>query len=183
MIAFCRTMRSTSSWSAPRARSSPASSTISRRPASRPSGRAGPRRSSKARRPSPRISAPSSASHRRLPPLHRCRGGQEPMCAITACPIVVKADGLAAGKGVVVAATFEEAEERHRHDDRRRPRRGRRRGGDRGLSRRRGGELLRPLRRHARDSASARRRTTSASSTATRARIPAAWAPIRPPPC
>ncbi len=36
-------------------------------------------------------------------------------------PIVVKADGLAAGKGVVVAQTVAEAEARHRHDVRRRP--------------------------------------------------------------
>ena len=31
-------------------------------------------------------------------------------------PIVVKADGLAAGKGVVVAMTLAEADGRHRHD-------------------------------------------------------------------
>ncbi len=31
-------------------------------------------------------------------------------------PIVIKADGLAAGKGVVVAMTLEEAHQRGRHD-------------------------------------------------------------------
>ena len=35
-------------------------------------------------------------------------------------PIVVKADGLAAGKGVVVAMTLAEARGRDRHDVRRR---------------------------------------------------------------
>ena len=66
------------------------------------------------------------------------------------CPIVVKADGLAAGKGVIIATTRAEAEaaidacfagafgaagSRGRH---------------RGIPRRRGGELLRARRRHAR---------------------------------
>ena len=92
-------------------------------------------------------------------------------------PIVVKADGLAAGKGVVVAASIAEARGRDRHDLRRRPGRGRRRG--RGVPRGRGGELLRAVRRRRPRSRSPRRRTTSAPSTATRAPTPAAWAPIR----
>ena len=49
-------------------------------------------------------------------------------------PIVVKADGLAAGKGVVVAQDAGRGRRRHRHDVRRRVRRGRRRSGDRGVS-------------------------------------------------
>ena len=68
-------------------------------------------------------------------------------------PIVVKADGLAAGKGVVVAATRRRGRGRDRHDVRRRPGRGRRRGRDRGVPRRRGGLLLRALRRRDRDPA------------------------------
>ena len=36
------------------------------------------------------------------------------MCASVGAPIVVKADGLAAGKGVTVAMTLEEARGRHR---------------------------------------------------------------------
>ena len=80
---------------------------------------------------------------------------------------------------------------RHRrHDDRRgdgrdrrlfrrRLRRRRRRGRDRGIPRRRGGELLRAVRRRRRRCRSAPRRITSASATATPARTPAAWAPIR----
>ena len=71
-------------------------------------------------------------------------------------PIVVKADGLAAGKGVVVADDARGGGGGARRDVRRRPRRRRRRGGDRGVPRRRGGELLRALRRRARAAASAR---------------------------
>ena len=73
-------------------------------------GRARRRRSSRAARASPRRSA--------TPPGSRPRGGSgstAPEEAIEfvrrrGAPIVVKADGLAAGKGVVVAATVEEAE-------------------------------------------------------------------------
>ncbi len=64
-------------------------------------------------------------------------------------PIVVKADGLAAGKGVVVAATIGRGLCRGRCCARRRTvRRGRRRDRRRGIPRRRGGELLRAVRRH-----------------------------------
>ena len=65
-------------------------------------------------------------------------------------PIVIKADGLAAGKGVVVAQTARGGRDRHRDDPRRRPRRSRRRVGDRGVPGRRRGELLCPVRRRAR---------------------------------
>ena len=65
-------------------------------------------------------------------------------------PIVVKADGLAAGKGVVVATT--EAEALAAIDDMfgGAVRRGGGRGGDRGIHGRRGGELLRADRRRRR---------------------------------
>ena len=86
-------------------------------------------------------------------------------------PIVVKADGLAAGKGVVVAMTLPEAEAALDLVF----------GGAFGAA---GAEKPRSSR-----SATARgrwpsppRRTTSASMTATRGRTPAAWAPIRPRP-
>ena len=67
-------------------------------------------------------------------------------------PIVVKADGLAAGKGVVVAETIKEAEDGYRHDVRRRA--GTAGLGDRhrGLSRRRGSLVLRAVRRRDRHS-------------------------------
>ena len=94
-------------------------------------------------------------------------------------PIVVKADGLAAGKGVVVAETVEQAEAAVTRHARRTLRRRRRLGGDRGIPGRRGSELLRAVRRRARAAARSARRTTSAPSTATPDPTPAAWAPIR----
>ena len=45
---------------------------------------------------------------------------QRTTCARQGAPIVVKADGLAAGKGVVVAETVAGSRSRHRHDVRRR---------------------------------------------------------------
>ena len=95
---------------------------------------------------------------------------------------VVKADGLAAGKGVAVCdsaaqalAALDEMMARAPLRRRRRPRR------DRGAPPRRGGFLLRDQRRRARRRRSPPRRTTSARSTATAARTPAAWAPMRRP--
>ncbi len=90
-------------------------------------------------------------------------------------PIVVKADGLAAGKGVTVAATVDEALAAVAACF---AGAGAGRSGDRGIPR--------PARRQASScsptaplpSRSARRRTTSASAMATPAPIPAAWAPI-----
>ena len=46
---------------------------------------------------------------RRLWPLHRCRRGEGLCPQSMGAPIVVKADGLAAGKGVTVAMTEAEA--------------------------------------------------------------------------
>ena len=83
-------------------------------------------------------------------------------------PIVVKADGLAAGKGVVVAATVDGGRGGdRRHASAARVRRGRRRGGDRGIPGRRGGLLLRAVRRRDTRCRWPARRTTSASATAT----------------
>ncbi len=44
----------------------------------------------------------------RLSPLHRCRRRPRPISPRTGAPIVVKADGLAAGKGVTVAMDLDE---------------------------------------------------------------------------
>ncbi len=94
-------------------------------------------------------------------------------------PIVVKADGLAAGKGVVVAMTGDEAEAAIDMMF----------GGAFGAAGAEvvieefldGGEasFFCAVRRRDTRCRSPPRRTTSASSTATRARTPAAWAPIR----
>ena len=67
--------------------------------------------------------------------------------ATQSLPIVVKADGLAAGKGVVIAETRERGRCCDRRLLRRRVRRSRRRGRHRGVPRRRGSELLRAGRR------------------------------------
>ena len=112
------------------------------------SARRAPRRSSRAPRISPRRSWCATASRPRatrpspMPP-RRTR-----YVDARGAPIVVKADGLAAGKGVVVATTADEAHAAidamlvgNAHGRRRRARR------DRGVPRRRGGELHRHGRR------------------------------------
>ena len=111
--------------------------------------------------------------------LRRRRGGACARRRGEALPIVVKADGLAAGKGVVVAATPRRSARRDRRDARPRRRGGRQPRRHRGIPRRRGGELHGRLRRPRRACRSRPARTTSASATATAARTPAAWAPIR----
>ena len=96
-------------------------------------------------------------------------------------PIVVKADGLAAGKGVVVAAT--EAEALAAIDaimDRPHLRRGRRGGGDRGMPERRGSLACSRCATARTRCRSAPRRTTSGWATAIPAPTPAAWAPTAP---
>ena len=94
-------------------------------------------------------------------------------------PIVVKADGLAAGKGVVVAKTLARGGRRHRHDVRRRVRRGGRRSRDRGISRPAARSAFCIVATATPRSRWPPPRTTSARSTTTRGRTPAAWAPIR----
>ena len=89
--------------------------------------------------------------HRRLRALHGCRVGAGLSSPAQPLPIVVKADGLAAGKGVVIAETRERG---------RRPPSRRASAGAFGAAGaevvieecpgRRGGELLRARRRHAR---------------------------------
>ena len=167
--------RSTSSSSARRRRSLPGWSTISTPPASAPSVHRRLRRSSKARRASPRTSAARPAFRPRHIGASIDVAAARDYVAAHALPIVVKADGLAAGKGVTVAVTRGEAlaaldeifsaagasvviEEFLDGEE----------ASFFALS---DGRTVSP---------SARRRTTSAPSTATKARTPAAWAPIRP---
>ena len=119
-------------------------------------------------------------SDSRLSPLRRCACGQGLIVARQKLPIVVKADGLAAGKGVIIAETREQAEAAIEACFFRRVRRGGNGSGDRGVPARRGGELLRPGRRRRPPCRSPRRRTTSALlRRRSGARTPAAWAPIR----
>ena len=94
-------------------------------------------------------------------------------------PIVVKADGLALGKGVVVAQTIAEAEDAIDMMFGGAFGEVGQRSGDRGVPQRRGES---PSSRCATARPRSRlppRRITSAPSTATRDRTPAAWAPIR----
>ena len=81
-----------------------------RAPGSRCSARTPPPRSSKGRRASPRICARRTAS--RPPAYVRVETEAEALAALDrfAMPVVIKADGLAAGKGVTVAMTRDEAE-------------------------------------------------------------------------
>ena len=80
-------------------------------------------------------------------------------------PLVVKADGLAAGKGVVICATTDEAVQAAAGHVQRPLRQGRRTGRRRGIPRGRGSELHRDGRRHATCCRSPPRRTTSACAT------------------
>ena len=97
-------------------------------------------------------------------------------------PIVVKADGLAAGKGVTVAADSRAGAGRPGAGVRRRVRQRRRDRGDRGMPARRGGEPVRPGRWPQRAASSAPPRITKPSAKAIAGPTPAAWAPMRPHP-
>ena len=178
--ASARRTTSTSSWSGPRRRWSPGSPTISRAAGDQRvravAGGGAARRLQRLHQGSlRRIRHP----HRGLSPLRR-RGRGQGLCGRRrALPIVVKADGLAAGKGVSIAA-----------DARARPRRRSRtaspapsappapRSSSRSSSRarRRASSRWSTARTRCRWPP---RRITSAPSTATRAPTPAAWAPIR----
>ena len=178
-----RSRRSISSWSGRRRRSSPASSTILRAAGIKAFG---PRQAAAQLEGSKGFTKDLCAEPAsRPPPIARfTRAGRgEGLCrASGGAPIVVKADGLAAGKGVVVADERRGGRGGRRRDARRRARRSRRRGRDRGIPRGRGGELLRALRR--RDGAPARLGAgPQARLRRRRAPTPAAWAPIRPPRC
>ncbi len=101
-----------------------------------------------------------------------CTTAEEAAAALDelGAPYVVKDDGLAAGKGVVVTDSRDEALAHAA---------ALRTGGDRGVPRRPRGLAVRDHRRHAPSTRCSRPRTSSGSSTATRARTPAAWAPTR----
>ena len=101
------------------------------------------------------------------------------MAAIERYPVVLKFDGLAAGKGVVIAADEAEARDGAGGFPRRAPLRARPRR-RRGVPRRRGALAAGAVRRRAGRCRWRPPRTTSGSSTATRGRTPAAWAPTRP---
>ena len=136
-------------------------------------------RNSRARKASPRISAANSAFRPATTAASLPRARRSTISRAKGAPIVVKADGLAAGKGVVVATTLDEAEAAVNSHVRRRVRRRRRRSRRRGIPGRRGGFVFRALRWRRARSPLAAHRTTSASAMAIRARTPAAWAPIR----
>ena len=174
-----RRTRSISSWSAPRRRWSPARRRSARPPASRPSGRAKGRAAGRLqglhqgpvqgqRHPDRRLSRASTSA-----------AAANAYVREQGAPIVVKADGLAAGKGVIVAETMDEAEAAIDACSTARSARPAWEvvieefliGEEASFFALSDGET-RPAAGH-------RRRTTSASATATRAPIPAAWAPIR----
>ena len=119
------------------------------------------------RRASRKISAPATASRR--PPIAASPPGRSALDYLgsVGAPVVVKADGLAAGKGVTVARTLAEAEQAvdHLFAGRTWCRRGR--GGHRRMPGGRGGELLRHHRRQPRRWSWRRRRITSGRTTAT----------------
>ena len=99
--------------------------------------------------------------------------------ARSACRMVVKADGLAAGKGVVICETHAAAIDAAAGMLGGRIRRRRQHHRDRGVPGRRGGQLHRHGARCSRCCRSPPRRTTSAATTAIAGPTPAAWAPIR----
>ena len=105
-----RNSASISSWSGRRRRCAPASSTISKPPASRRSAR----REAAARLEGSKGFTKDLCRANDIPTAayERFRAAEPAKAYVRArgAPIVVKADGLAAGKGVVVAQTVAEAE-------------------------------------------------------------------------
>ena len=104
-----RTKASTRRWSGPRGRSPRASSMPSATRACASSGRRRPPRSSSRPRISPSTSCSATAFPPRATRPSPTRRPRTPTSTQHGAPIVIKADGLAAGKGVVVATTAEEA--------------------------------------------------------------------------
>ncbi len=126
---------------------------------------------------SARRSAPRVSSRARCSPKSSCTAVSVPTARYKSCdtaaqaiavlrsgefgfPVVLKADGLAAGKGVVIAADLSDAEVAGAVDDGRQAiRPGRRAAGHRRAARRARSVLLRAERRHARAAAGIRRRS------------------------
>ena len=176
--------RSTSWWWGLSCRSPWASPTVSARPGSRSSARAGRRRGSRARRRSPRTSWRATASRPRASRTFTDAAAARPYCRELGAPLVVKADGLAAGKGAArvphprggrraVVLCLEERELRRRRTYHR----------DRGVHGGRGGLVLRARRTGRRRCPSAPRRITRPCSTTTGGPTRAAWARTRRPRC
>ena len=162
-------------WSSGRRRRlSPGWWTISSAPASAPSARRRRRRSLKARRASPRISAARPAF--RPPPIDRFTDRAAAREYVDAPCLADRGEGRRPRRrqGRDDRRGQGDGARRHRRDTRR-PRRGAR---DRGIPAKARRRVSSRWRTGATSSLSARRRTTSAPSMATRARIPAAWAPI-----
>ena len=163
-----RKARSPRAWSMRSARRACASSGPRRRP-----------RSSRLQGLRQGASCSATAFPPRLRDVHRRRRARTPTSTRSGAPIVIKADGLAAGKGVVVATTAAEAHDGDRHDARRQQARRRRAPrGDRGIPRGRGGELHRDVRRQERAAARLEqdhKRLVDGD----RAPTPAAWARTR----
>ena len=140
--------------SVPSCRSIAASSIVFAPPGGASSVRRAPRRSSNAARCSRRASWRVTGFRPRA--IACATSAADARAAIASgefgFPVVLKADGLAAGKGVVVAADRDEADARDpRRDGRSAVRRRRRAAGDRRVPGRSRGVVLRAVRRHARD--------------------------------
>ena len=110
-IVEARRRSATSSSSVPRRRWSRAWSTRSRTPESPPSGPRGRRRGWRDRRPSPSTDGGGRACRPRRTRLLRDREEALDQLARAPYPAVLKADGLAAGKGVIICADEVEARE------------------------------------------------------------------------
>ena len=136
------------------------------------------RRAWRARRSTPRSSWPRPACRPRRTRCSATARRRSMRSRRASYPTVLKADGLAAGKGVIICASEDEARAASRSVLRRAPLRRRPRSCWRSSS-------TAPSSRCSRSatgatwSPSLRRRTTSGSSTATAARTPAAWAATR----
>ena len=147
-------------------------------PAGVSSARRAPPRSSSAARCSRRASWRATAFRPRAIASARRRPRRAPPIASGefGFPVVLKADGLAAGKGVVVAADARGSRSGDpRRDGRAAVRRRRRAARHRGMPRRSGSVVLRALRRHARDPDHVGAGSQAHLRRRPRVRTPAAW--------